>query len=254
MKNLILEGGNNPQSIQARGLFSFVVQFVSVHRAYFDDNDQKIFFDLRDSAYSTTGGNHWDLFFIQDPISPGERTVWGRGGNHYGYSFDFDDIQERKIAKKIIDKHLILRPQIQEPLDEFYEKNMKDKKILGIHKRGTDIHIHHHPASLDSFFERVDQVVNQYDGIYLSTDEKFVVDQFKSRYDKILNASYQTLSDQPQMPNFKTHQGRSQGFEVGKDAILDAYLLSKTDFLIKGNSNLSNFSLLLNPDLKFICI
>jgi hypothetical protein len=187
-------------------------------------------------------------------MSPGERTVWGRGGNHYGYSFDFDDIHEREIAKKIIDKHLILRPQIQQPLDEFYEKNMKGKKILGIHKRGTDIHIHHQPASLDSFFERVDQVVNEYDGIYLSTDEKFVVDQFKSRYDKILNASYQTLSDQPQMPNFKTHQGRSQGFEVGKDAIIDAYLLSKTDFLIKGNSNLSNFSLLLNPDLKFICI
>jgi hypothetical protein len=46
MKNLILEGGNNPQSIQARGLFSFVVQYVSVHRAYFDDNDgQKSVYD-----------------------------------------------------------------------------------------------------------------------------------------------------------------------------------------------------------------
>jgi len=255
MKKLILEGGSNPASIQARGLFSFIIQYVSVHRAYFlNDEEYKISFDLRDSSYYQHGGNHWDLFYVQDPLEGGERTVWGDSGNLYGYSFDYQNIKERQIAHDIIKQHLILQPHIQRLIDDFYNSNLKGRKILGVHKRGTDISIHHEPAPLEFFFESVDKVIKEYDQIFLSTDEKRVVDAFKERYQNVLNVSYETLSNYSNLPNFKTNEGKSEGYQVGVDAILDAYLLAKSDFLIKGNSNLSNFSLLLNPELKFIYI
>ena len=58
---LILESG--PSSIE-RGFFSFVIQFVSVHRHYFTQNiDYKIYFDMRNSAYSDYSGNQWNDFF-----------------------------------------------------------------------------------------------------------------------------------------------------------------------------------------------
>jgi len=255
MERLILEGGDNPALIQGRGLFSFVIQFVSVHRAYFlDENDYKISFDLRGSSYSTCAGNHWDLFFEQETFDQGQRTVWAKGGNTYGYSFDFNNLKEKEIAKSIIQRYLILKPEIQNLIDDFSMKHFTGKKILGIHKRGTDIGMHHQPASLDSFFELVDQKIGSYDSIFLSTDEKYVVDRFKDRYPNVLNVSYDTLSSQSNLPNFKTTEGKLQGYQVGVDAILDAFLLAKTDFLIKGNSNLSNFSLLANPELEFVFI
>lgn len=255
MRKLILEGGSTAAAIQARGLFSFVIQFVSVHRAYFlREENYKIQFDLRESAYSANSNNHWDSFFVQEPIGSGERTVWGEGGNTYGYSFDFYDINEREIAKDIIQKHLILQPQIQEIIQDFYDNNFKGSKILGVHKRGTDISIHHEPASLESFFNVIDGIVQNYDKIFLSTDEKKVVEEFKRRYPNVLNVSYHTLSDYSHIPNFKAPDSKSRGYQIGVDAILDSYLLSMCDFLIKGNSNLSNFSLLLNPELKFLCL
>ena len=255
MKKLILEGGNNPTSIQARGLFSFIIQYVSVHRAYFLDNEKyKIYFDLRDSSYSPHEGNHWDLFYMQEPLDDGQRTVWGDSGNLYGYSFDYQNVAERQIAQDIIKRHLVLKPHIQKLIDDFYNSNLRGFKILGVHKRGTDISIHHEPASLEFFFESVDKVMHEYDRIFLSTDEKRVVDAFKQRYSNVVNASYNTLSNYSNLPNFKTNEGKSDGYQVGVEAILDAYLLAKCDFLIKGNSNLSNFSLLANPELEFVFI
>jgi len=38
---------------------------------------------------------------------------------------------------------------------------------------------------------------------------------------------------------------------MGEDVIVESLLLSKTDFLLKGKSNMSNFSLLYNPLLQF---
>jgi hypothetical protein len=96
--------------------------------------------------------------------------------------------------------------------------------------------------------------MHEYDRIFLSTDEKRVVDAFKERYSNVVNASYNTLSNYSNLPNFKTNEGKSDGYQVGVEAILDAYLLAKCDFLIKGNSNLSNFTLLANPELEFVFI
>ena len=38
-------------------------------------------------------------------------------------------------------------------------------------------------------------------------------------------------------------------YQLGEDVLLEAYLLAETDYLVHGNSNVSNFVLCKNPDL-----
>jgi hypothetical protein len=253
MKHLILEPGNSPD---ARGFFSFVNQYLAGCR-HFNGNDSVfISFDLvKKSKYYDTSidytDNVWEYFFKKNDIGeiPVERTAWGDFGNFYGYTFDFNNLEERAISEEVINKHLLLRPEISDKINKFYDENFKDKKILGVHKRGTDISQHHSKKELVEYFQEVDAIAENYDGIFISTDERSVIDAFKGRYSNVIFYSYDSLSVDPNLPNFKAPT--VGGYRMGEDALIDAYLLSKTDFLIQTNSNLSNFSLLANSKLNF---
>jgi len=121
MRNIILEPGSDPNS---RGLFSFINQFLSVHRSCLYDKSVLISFDLicKSSYYDDnifTTKNAWEYFFepkiIDNPaISSVIRTVWYNTGNYYGYTFDFSNQNEREIASKIISDNLILKNEISE--------------------------------------------------------------------------------------------------------------------------------------------
>jgi hypothetical protein len=250
VKVLILESG---ESSSERGFFSFVIQFVSVHRHYFTLGiDYKIYFDMRNSSYSDSKDNQWNEFFLQDIITDGKRTFWGDSGNFYGYSFDFGNKTERKIAKEIIDTHLKLKSEIGTKILSLYLEMFAGKKILGVHKRGTDIGTHHESPPLQKYFEIIDKIHSNFDCIYLACDEAVSIELFKQRYPNVINLSGSTVTDDQDLPNFKKKM--PDKYRMAEDVIIDAYLLSTCDLLVKMNSNLSNFSLLLNPDLDFISL
>ena len=78
--------------------------------------------------------------------------------------------------------------------------------------------------------------------------KKLLLMNLKKKYDKVIHYSYDSLSTD-EKPSFKSSS--KDKFKNGEDAIIDAFLLSKCNFLIQTNSNLSNFSLLANSKLKF---
>lgn len=253
MKHLILEPGNSPDS---RGFFSFVNQYLSASRHFKDNDDVIINFDLESkSKYHDDSINYtnnvWEYLFKKIEIDNAivERTDWGDFGNFYGYTFDFNDTKERSISEDVINKNLILKPEVLDKINNFYNKHFDEKRVLGIHKRGTDIGFHHKKIELIEYFNEIDSIINNYDVIFISTDERSVIDSFRSRYENVLFYSYDSLSTDPNLPNFKA--STVGGYKMAEDALVDAYLLSKTDFLIQTNSNLSNFSLLANSKLKF---
>jgi len=255
MKNIVLHSGGGPR----RGLFSFVNQYLAVIRSLHLKNMEVVVdFDLNheegyyDSNIEFTN-NVWHYYFTSpqhEGVTSTDRTVWYDTGNFYGYSFDYNNNEERLLVEKLISEKLILREEITNEIDKLYDTTLKGFKVLGVHKRGTDIGGHHIKLSLDDYFSVIDTKVDSFDKILLCTDERSVVDAFKLRYDNVVNISYDTLSDNPNLPNFMIVT--NNGYNVGKDSIIDAYLLSKSDFLIKANSNLSNFSLLLNAKLPHI--
>lgn len=253
MKHLILETGNSPDS---RGFFSFVNQYLAACNHYNGDDNIYISFDLTNKSkyYDPTinyTSNVWEYFFKKDELLgiPEERTAWGVFGNIYGYEFDFNNLSERVLAENIIKEKIILLPEISNKINKFYEENFKNKKILGVHKRGTDIGLHHGVKEITEYFNEIDIIIDNYDGIFISTDERSVIDTFKDKYPNVLFYSYESLSTTIGLPNFKAPTVNP--YKMLEDIIIDAYLLSKVCFLLQTNSNLSNFALLANSNLNF---
>jgi hypothetical protein len=238
-----------------RGLFSFILQHISNCRELYGI-DFISNFDLRNkTAYfddKMSNENTWEYFFdVDTDLSISENTIyeyWIGKFNFYGYEFDYNDIEERIIGKNIIDKHIRFNSDILKSVNYFFEKNMKNNRILGVHKRGTDISEHYPKIDIDRYIYEIDSIISEYDYILLCTDEELVVDIFKSKYNNIITFESKTLSNNSDIPSFKY---RKDGYLMGFEVIVESLLLSKVDFLLKTNSNVSNFSLLYNPSLKY---
>ena len=240
-----------------RGLFSFINQFLATCKFYKNKKDDFLFYyDLiNKSSYLDCSiketKNVWEYFFEvnkNEHFTKEIKVEWTDIGNYYGYKFDFNNKLEREEVSNIISENLILKPEILKNINQFIDDNFENKRVLGVHKRGTDIHMHHKIKSLEDYFKEIDLIIQDYDLIFLSTDEKKVVDLFKQKYSNVITHSYDSLSNSSNLPNFK--EKTTNGYKIGFDALSDAYILSNCKFLIQTNSNLSNFALLANSNLK----
>jgi hypothetical protein len=246
-----------------RGLLSFVLQHLSNCRELYG-SDFVSNFDLRNrTSYfddRISNKNTWEYFFdVSTDLNIRENTRCGAwpapvisGGriNFYGYDFNYNNTDERIIAKNIIDKHARFNSDILNSVNKFFDDKMKGFKILGVHKRGTDIALHHTKMPIERYFSEIDSIISDYDYVFLSTDEESVVETFKSKYKNLITFNSKTLSSNPRTPSFKLNP-RKDGYLMGFEVIIESLLLSKVDFLLKTNSNVSNFSLLYNPFLKY---
>jgi hypothetical protein len=261
MKHIITKGDLYTNE---RGLFSFVLQYLSNCRHFHTLNEEFLInFDLRNQSLYydnniTKTNNVWE-YYIKPEFDLNQQyenilvVEWQGIFNYYGYDFDFNNVNERHHANNIIKQNLKFTDNILLKVDDFYDK-IKDNKILGVHIRGTDITIHHTKHDIEVYINHIDeQLKNGFDLIFVCTDEYHMLNLLKEVYgDKLIHYNSNTLSNNSSLPLFK--QETNHQYQMGEDVIVESLILSKTNFLIKSNSNVSNFSLLYNPDLNFIQI
>lgn len=149
--------------------------------------------------------------------------------------------------------------------DNIYEKLsisfklFAEKKILGVHIRRTDKFLigmygttqKHAPVDLQLFKEEIDNVLHNYDFIYLATDCIDAIEYMKKHYGKKLIFNINAIrgsGTQSIHNNFKNISGYVKGLNV----LTDTILLSKCKHLIRSSSNVSITSLYLNPDLTHL--
>lgn len=163
--------------------------------------------------------------------------------------------------KTIIDRYIRLKHPVREKLDRFAERQLPTHgPILGVHMRG--------PGRLDGganalkqrhdlvdgvpfelYFQHIDEQLERLaaDRILLCSDAQRVIDACSRRYgDRLI------VYPASRTPEGEPHAALgipTQGYQLGEDVLIEAYLLSRVDFLIHGSSNVSNFALCNNPSL-----
>jgi hypothetical protein len=194
--------------------------------------------------------------------------------------------KDRNRASETIEKRLEVKENIKTEIDKFKEKNFNNS-IIGVHLRGPH-RVHGSNYFRDLYetdrnvpFKKVFQVVdirlneNPDSSIFLASDSQFVINKFKSRYDNIItydanrvdssiwrgevlllneykkilkgiligeNHTISDITDRFRVNNMSN-------YELGRDVIVEAYLLSESDHFVHGCSNISNFVLCKNPNL-----
>ena len=158
----------------------------------------------------------------------------------------------RFIYNKII-KHLVaLKSHVQDKVDQITEK-FSNHSVLGIHVRDTD-HILKQP--IERIVSRTSHYLSSgnFDRIFLMTDSQNVVNKFKDIYRDRLITYDKAIRSQSDVA---THVDNEIGnpYKVSEDVIVEAYALSKTNFLLLSSpSNVNYFTRCLAPNLNFDCV
>jgi hypothetical protein len=121
----------------------------------------------------------------------------------------------------------------------------QDKKVLGVHKRGTDHSVHGEILSDEFFFEKIETEINenQYEKIFLITDDLDSYKNFSEKYGSKLITTDSIKSCGGLGVHFSKQDNREK---LAQDVIIDSILLSQTNKKIVTQSNVSYFSILYN--------
>lgn len=184
------------------------------------------------------------------------------------FKWDDPDNEIRKKAAQIIAQYIKPRKFIAEKVEQFFDENMKDTYVVGVHIRGTDVtdvnqhNIHRRGAFNLAAYENVlrEQLKEQpYAKIFVATDSydalSFIENLFPKRvmyHSSIFHMEGEVSGKGPSGWGIPAYISESpdKAAQNGEEAIVDYLLLSKCQFLIHNGSGLARTVLLRNPSLK----
>lgn len=169
---------------------------------------------------------------------------------------------DRQQCSQIIEANIVLQPWLRQTIQSLYDQHFSSHRVLGVHLRGPGkdnvghggVDRLNHLLGAGSppfakYFEIIDAKLDAYDYIFLGTDAGIVQKAVRERYgDRVLTVA----SDQYDLGEAHAKNCRAAGIsfnQLGMEAIIDAYLLARCDFLVHGNSHLSNYVMCLAPNL-----
>jgi hypothetical protein len=155
--------------------------------------------------------------------------------------------------------HIRPQPAILAKVDAFVSRWFdRDTFIAGVHYRGTDT-ARHHPfqrVPYETYAEEVRRVLETARParfrVFVATDETEFVDFM----DRTFPGATLYATDAPRVSRDAEaiHFNRSiaaSGYQKGESALIDCLLLARSNWLVKGRSNLSDASLLVNPSMPY---
>jgi len=231
------------------GFFSdFLTGLAGIMYCY--DNGFNFFVDWKNKKYSTNpNDNLFDKYFFQE-LSGSEK--FGRFYSTitpYRYYFhamkNFTNEEIYNFLKKPSDVLTGLKILHNSHFTDIECEIFKNKKILGVHKRGTDHSLHGEKLDDTYILNEINKELkkNSYDNVFLITDDMRSYDFFSQELGSFLIStdSYKSYSD-----TGIHFEGIIDGHRLATEVIRDSYLLSKTDYKLISRSNVSLFSLICN--------
>lgn len=207
--------------------------------------------------------NAWTEFFENDTFdfSKSKRRLmpvipYRPGAHHF---VPYEDLTVRKSVSQAIGNWCRPRPDITKRADDLIKSSRAgDKRVLGVHIRRTDTipgHDMRRSVDVTSFENAIDERLsqNQFDTIYLATDDQEIADQFKLKYkDRVKLQPCMRSQDGNSIHGHYDQGTEGDPTEKGREVLIDAIVLANCDFLIRTHSSVTLYSLCLNPELKFL--
>ncbi len=154
--------------------------------------------------------------------------------------FIYDVLAEKPaVVEKLISKYLKPTPEIINKIDEFYKKNeLVGKKILGVHFRGWEVKTaaeHPLPATVQQMIENIYYMLACYDidKILLATEQKEYETFLKKEFgDRLVCTNYYRTHNKVNAYKLRSYPREKHMYKLGLEAMQDAMLLSRADYLI----------------------
>lgn len=268
--------------LTSAGMFSNVN--LVIESAYRADRDGYVFYiDWPNSRYSKDGGNKnaWEIFFEQSFAIPQDISVEDLPRLPAGprVNCTLDNIvtphviegdwrtllppRDRAGANRIIEKYIKPTPLIQDEIDRFLE-SYNNKPYVGLHIRGPERNSEvmtlrggfwlQNGVPLNLYFRNLEKVLKE-TGIHhvlVCSDSNTIIREAQKKFGARVLTYEASRSDTGGM--HKSNDDQYDQIKLGVDVIVEAYLLSQSKVLVHGNSNIVNFALCKNADMRSIYV
>ncbi|KAL1515441.1 hypothetical protein AB1Y20_002067 [Prymnesium parvum] len=222
------------------------------------------------------GPNVWEYYF--EPVTPVERvaaqmagaltlpskTLWwlhhqAKGSvyahyyGRYAHKRRYDErwhLRMRRRAHGVLAKYVRLKPALAAEVDAFWARRLAWRRpVLGVHLRGTDkqraiagdaVHPAAYAPHIDAYLAAHGNAT-----LFVATDSPSFLGWLAGRYPRQLVYRAALRSE----ANAFLDRTLADNYRKGADALVDAQLLSRADFLLKCSSALGEFAVYFNPSL-----
>jgi len=258
--------------------------FRGAHLLYYRKPSDVLYFNFKNVLYNNPESNVWNAY-LKQPFEDRKEFITEQYGNKnvvhihgvfnnreecpflfcYGAEqkngADFVDRNKVEEFRAKLKRYLVFKDVIINKVEDFVRNNFYNKKILSIHKRGTDLFSNtghakdqEHLFNYEFIKNKLESVVDKYDGIFLATDEQETLDKFRADYgDKII--TYATVraerGNKRGLHISSIHKTPEEKYTLGEEAIIDTILMSKCDYSFCVRSNLSLLNIILRDDFNY---
>ena len=206
--------------------------------------------------------NAWDYYFQQDVnldyLKINSKFLYSEPFFSQKFFYEYI-IENTSYMHFLFKKYIKIRREILDEVNEFVTKEFGNSNIIGIHWRGTDLKKHYSNGSIskenyaDKFYKLVDPILKNKPNskIFLCTEENRYLENFKERFgNKIINTQcFRSDSDLP--PHLMNNRPRDlHRYNLGREVLIDAILLSRTNTIIGLRSNVFNSALIMGNITK----
>lgn len=247
--------------IHQRGFFSYITEaVVHIHNVLlnYPDEKLKIYYDLS-NIVGYGSENIYDVCFIQD------KDDYLNNINDYSNielvnyispinAYENTTLTEEnlKMCESIIKDNFILNDEMKQLFSSRHSQ-IDFTKTIGFHRRATDMAVVHHIATIDllQIFNILEK--EEFENIFLMSDNINDLNKFKERYgNRLITFDEFTSSKSDDNPFFKLKNNDELIKQHIQEIVFGAYTLGMTKKLICGKSNLSTFSIFSNSKLNYI--
>lgn len=235
-----------------RGFFSLFLQ--AIYGIQFANNmGLNYYVDFGNLEYSYSESwrfdgnkNFWEYYFEQPFNKPTGDIVYNSKFENFPLKV-WDRPFIRQLHHTMI-SNLKIRSEIQVAIDAV-KVRFNTGKILGVHVRKTDHYMEVEPVKDIVIFQMIDKKLGSFDKLFLATDDANVLGVFEKKYgNKLISNSFFRSCGKVAIHD---NDDNSNGYELGKEALMDCFSLSFCDKVILSPSNLSYCALVLNPELPY---
>jgi hypothetical protein len=246
--------------IHQRGYFSYITEsVVHIHNVLlnYPNEKLKIYYDLSNiQGYGNQ--NIYETCFVQD------ENDYLNNINEYSnielvnyisklnaYESETFTEENLKMCESIIKDNFILNDEMKQLFSSRHSQ-IDFTKTIGFHRRATDMSTVHHTATIDllEIFNIIEK--EEFENIFLMSDNINDLNKFKERYgNRLITFDEFTSSKSDDDPFFKLENNDKLIKQHIQEIVFGAYTLGMTKKLICSKSNLSTFSIFSNSKLNY---
>ena len=200
--------------------------------------------------------NSWEYYFKNlskiklDEVYKSKNVIFSE---NYLDTRKYINLKSLDKFRKIVKKKIKIKRNILNNVNQIYKHKFKNKKIIGLHLRGSDMKItpnHPLPPTLKQTIEIIDNLLlDNYKKIFLVTEEYEYFSNLKKIYKNklIYLNSFRTKDSK-----IFSHDNMRvlHRYKLGKEILIETLLLSKCDILVASKTNVILSALIFSSKKK----